>query len=553
MRLNIPRVITVSALLFQAASFCSAVLASERSAVLVASYSSGNTKNFPAPLENFDEPILSPSGQRLHVFGGSFSSTVLSFAVDQSSGRLALTRQALRTGSAPIEAAAASSDGLFAYLATGGEAGGAVDIYSLDDITGAVAYVSTVRDGVGGVSDLQEPRAIVIRGDGAFVYVAASASNSIVVFARDTMTGLLTQVQVVEDGVSGISGIAGAQELAISPDGSSLYVGAAGANGVTAFDVAAPTGLLTFQATYSTVDGHALGRVDGVTISDDGKNVYAYGPFVVGIGVFVRSLLDGSLSDAPWFSAEGLTGPDKLAFSPDGELAFAPSDDVLTLVRDPGNGSLSIRRRERYIGASGDMLRSPDGRFVFGGFGYSAAVFQIVNVQCPAAVTSLGCQAAGPGGSRLSIKRTATKRSLQWRAKLPTGSPLPGGFFGDPLNTTDAALCLYDSNSGGLLRGEAVLPAGNTCPSKACWKTTSTGFSYKDQELTPHGVASAKLSPTKITVSAKGDLLEMGNIGFMTYATPVVAQLRTSDGSCVEATFSVPKVSDGTRFVANSD
>ena len=97
------------------------------------------------------------------------------------------------------------------------------------------------------------------------------------------------------------------------------------------------------------------------------------------------------------------------------------------------------------------------------------------------------------------------------------------------------------------LRRFTVLESGGVCNTsspRACWQDKSTGFSYKDKDLTPDGVAKLLLKEglvagtTKITLKAKGTLLDDP---MFPLAQPVTVQLNnTGSGLCWEATYSAP-------------
>jgi cysteine-rich repeat protein len=83
-------------------------------------------------------------------------------------------------------------------------------------------------------------------------------------------------------------------------------------------------------------------------------------------------------------------------------------------------------------------------------------------------------------------------------------------FFGNPLTSTDYALCAFDvSTPTPSLLLRAVAPAGGTCGTKPCWKAGKSGsFSYKDPERTPDGLSAVTLATgahgTSIKMKGKG-------------------------------------------------
>ena len=118
----------------------------------------------------------------------------------------------------------------------------------------------------GEVPNLQAPYDVKVAPDGKHVYVASQADNAVSFFARDSAAGTLTYIGDVDDVALGSNALKGARSIAVSPDGSYIYVASMFA-GTTAtlggnlstFSRDASTGELTFLgAIYDTdagVDG----------------------------------------------------------------------------------------------------------------------------------------------------------------------------------------------------------------------------------------------------------------------------------------------------------
>ena len=99
----------------------------------------------------------------------------------------------------------------------------AIAVFSRDSSTGALAYVEMYEDGVGGVDGLAGVNSVTVSPDGSHVYTAGYYSNAIAVFSRDSSTGALAYVEMYEDGVGGVDGLAGVNSVTVSPDGSHVY------------------------------------------------------------------------------------------------------------------------------------------------------------------------------------------------------------------------------------------------------------------------------------------------------------------------------------------
>jgi hypothetical protein len=104
---------------------------------------------------------------------------------------------------------------------------------------------------------------------------------------------------------------------------------------------------------------------------------------------------------------------------------------------------------------------------------------------------------------------TGTDR-LKWKMpSLPDTAPEQ---FGDPTTTTDVAICpfYYDEIYGAKLLAAFRAPASGTCgSSRPCWKSTRTGFRYRDPKGHSDGLTSVVLKAgdggaARIVVKGRG-------------------------------------------------
>lgn len=115
------------------------------------------------------------------------------------------------------------------------------------------------------------------------------------------------------------------------------------------------------------------------------------------------------------------------------------------------------------------------------------------------------------------------------------------------------ALCLYDAT--GLVM-TALLPGGEACGSRDCWRATGTnGFRYRDHELTPDGVSRAVLRAGPAGAAKVNVVLKGSNAPVPTppLALPVIGQLQAANGARWSATYGAASLNDATDFVARSD
>ena len=80
------------------------------------------------------------------------------------------------------------------------------------------------RDGLAGVDGLNSADMVAISPDGSRVYVTGGLDDALAVFDWDASDGKLTYVGLQQDNASGVQGMDGAAGIAVSPDGSHVFV-----------------------------------------------------------------------------------------------------------------------------------------------------------------------------------------------------------------------------------------------------------------------------------------------------------------------------------------
>ena len=230
-------------------------------------------------------------------------------------------------GLAGVVAAAASPDGRSLYTASviddavaefARSASGALQPRGCtDDDDAPLDACQTTADGLDGAFS------IAVSPDGRSVYAAAFDDDAIVRFDRDTATGALSPQGCVDDNDAGqgpddcaqqVDGLDGADAVAVSPDGRSVYATSMDDDAIVRFDRDLSTGALTPQ-----------GCVDD---NDSGADDCAQ-------------------------ATNGLDGARSIAISPEGDsvyVASGPDDALVRFSRDPQTGRLDaagLRRRPR--------------------------------------------------------------------------------------------------------------------------------------------------------------------------------------------------------------
>jgi uncharacterized delta-60 repeat protein len=167
------------------------------------------------------------------------------------------------------------------------------------------------------------------------------------------------------------------------------------------------------------------------------------------------------------------------------------------------------------------------------------------------------CSHARTGGGKLTLSDNAdpARDKLGW--KWVSNGVVAADDLGDPF-TSGYTLCVIDDVTGmPTLRADTSLPPGDTCAGKPCWKTTPSGFRYRDKAGTPDGIGTAKLGSgaagkAKHGINGKGASL---GVPTLPLTPPVIARLQRDDDPdrCWQATFSTPKVDKPGAFWASSD
>ncbi len=302
---------------------------------------------------------VSPDGSSLYVCGSDDSSLVV-FDRNTTTGALTFREVWQDPDAASPITGASTVDGLgwsscvrvspdnnHVYVSAEGDSSvvvfdragdGSLTVNEVWADAGSLISGANTQDGLGGAVHM------VISSDGASLYVTAASDSALVVFNRNTTTGVLTLAEVWADAGSSISGastqdgLGTAFDLAVSPDDTSVYVASGGDDAIVVFDRDTGTGLLTFREVWadsgSPISGASLqdglDGAMGVDVSPDGSYVFTTGPNEHALLVFNRATNGALTFSEPWQWSgaspviadaaliEGIAGCEGIQVSPDG-------------------------------------------------------------------------------------------------------------------------------------------------------------------------------------------------------------------------------------------
>ena len=275
-----------------------------------------------------------------------------------------------------------SNDGKHVYV-TGYE-DSAVSWYDRNANTGALTYGGMLKDGVNGVDGLNGAWRGTFASDGKYLYLAGSLDNSVSWFERNATTGALTYLGMLKDGVNGVDGLAGAQNVKLSPDGNHAYVTGINDHAVSWFDRNGATGILTYGGTLKDgvngVDG--LEKARNLTLSPDGLFVYVTAENDDAVSWYGRNASTGALTYLGHLK-DGVGGIDNLDYpwevtiSSDGAFAYVDSiyENAITwFERNASTGALSYKGHVKEgsngvegLHGAGTLVLSGNGLYAYSG------------------------------------------------------------------------------------------------------------------------------------------------------------------------------------------
>ncbi len=310
---------------------------------------------------------ISPDGS--HVYAASRTDDAIAiFARDPDNGTLRFVEAVFDSdpvvdGLDGVDFVAVSPDGRNLYTLSSSTH--SLALFGRDADSGELTFLGSFRDGQAGANRIREPSCLAVSPDGTQVYVTSRRDDALTVFARDPETGLLEVSAEFVDNTAGVDGLDGASFVAVSPDGASVYVSSATDDAVAVFG-RQQNGMLTFLEVFFNGAGNVIDGLEGassLSVSPDGLRVYAAAELDNALTVFARNPDTGRLTFLTGLfdgvgGIDGLDGADALAISPDSRHVYVASNDDNALAvfeRSPSGGAL------RFVGALRDGVGGVDG------------------------------------------------------------------------------------------------------------------------------------------------------------------------------------------------
>lgn len=213
---------------------------------------------------------VSPDGSRVYATDAR-NDTIVAFVRDPGTGALTPTAAILDLANTNnLSALAVGADGLSLYWTASQSASVGWHTPAGD---------GSFSNGAPGIDGLAGARSLVLSDDGLTVYVAGEAGDAVAAFARFPDGTLTQQVDIERDGVGGVDGLGGVQDVAANPDGVHVYAAGSLDASVAVFRRSG-LGELSFVSSVRPVDGNGTPILDGaraVVASPDGQQVYAAG------------------------------------------------------------------------------------------------------------------------------------------------------------------------------------------------------------------------------------------------------------------------------------
>lgn len=512
---------------------------------------------------------ISPDGK--NVYAATFNNALVTF--NRAADGTLTFAGCLQTGDSRCTAVngiddpygvTVSPDGRSVYVTSNGDS--AIAEFSRDSngVLTEQGCISSDPTNPGGCANfsatgLAHPISVVVSPDGDNVYVSAGGlgpGGDVAEFTRDPTTGLLTQLASPNDcmtsagtaiacGDTSAAGFNGEEDIAISPDGRSVYLNSFGDSAVIELSRNPTTGVLTQLASPNdcitsdptnpggcgSVTATALNSIQGVAVSPDGLNVYAAAssPPAAASGTFnavdelSRNPLTGALTQAaaPFdcvtengsgcgtYNVNGLGSSRRLTVSPDGLNVYVAAQEgtLVELARTPPSADLSIG--ESGAPAAGSVGDSITYTFTIGDGGPSAVDNPVVTVplaseetltsavssqgSCAAGVTvscALGPMLAGTDATvTVTVSLASTGTASVTAGVAEVGDVVDPSLTNNSITTSTVVNNPAPVNTALPVVTGTLQEGGVLAASEGSWNYSPTGYTYQWERCSRTGIS----------------------------------------------------------------
>ncbi|MDJ0654108.1 MAG: beta-propeller fold lactonase family protein [Xanthomonadales bacterium] len=289
-----------------------------------------------------------------HLYATSvLDDSLMVFEIDPNTGGLTFQQRVRNgdtvgsmqvTGLAGARDVVVTEDGQFIYVVS--QLGDAISVFQASDNAGAVSLALIQELGTSTIPEMDQPVSVLLAGSEEQVYVAASKADAVVLFNRNTSSGLLSFQASYVNGGQGISGLQGPVDLAIA--GNQLYAAATNSSSVVVFDRNPGTGQLSFDSVLADDATLLLAAPSAVSASSDDRFLFVASSGENAVTSFERDSMSGALTPVDSIQQgvgdiSQLSGPSDLVVS---------GDDFHVYVAAAGSGAINIIS----LGSDGELV-----------------------------------------------------------------------------------------------------------------------------------------------------------------------------------------------------
>lgn len=284
----------------------------------------------------------------------------------------------------------------------------AITLFARNPISGQLTFVETItlggESGNGGADDL------AMSADGRTLFALSDDDDAIVTFRRDGATGKLTLLERVQNGVNGLQGLGDPVALALSADEANLYVASRNPNALFTFTHQPVTSGLTYQTQIATP------RLYNLAMAPGNDYLYATAPLSHTLLVYTRNQATGALAFHEEHPAPTLPYLD-LAVSPDGRNLYTITDkQVVSFATDGAVPAPQAADVTLFYATRNSSVVEPGAAIT-----YTLLVSNVGNALANQVAITVAVPSELDGVStRQSPSLQPTQQGTQWSWRLPT-------------------------------------------------------------------------------------------------------------------------------------